>query len=149
VIRLAPAAFAVLRAACEAAWPQEGCGLLVGRRAGDVWHIGRAEASRNLAAEPLRRFEVDPGLRFRLHRELRGGADAVIGHFHSHPSGRAEPSARDLAATHEPDLLWLIAAVDDGRLGAVRAFLPRLATAGRVEGFRELPLQVGEGGEGP
>ena len=80
------------------AYPNEACGLLVGRTEGDGCHVDRIEVSDNVADDPRHRFEVDPALRFRLMRDLRGTGQAVVGHFHSHPDGAAEPSATALAS---------------------------------------------------
>lgn len=122
MIRIAAQAMAVLRAHCAEAYPEEACGLLVGLP--DA--VFRAEPAANVAEDRRRRFEVDPRLRLRLHRELRDGPHAVVGVYHSHPHGPPEPSATDLAKAFEPDLLWLIVAAD----GAARAW--RIAD-GRAE----------------
>lgn len=130
-----------VRALAAEAYPLECCGLLIGRRSGvDAVVLTDLAPSRNVtAASPRDSFEIDPGLRIRLMRDLRGGPDAIVGHYHSHPDRPATPSARDAAAALEPDLLWLIVAVDRAgagglaafRLDAARAaFVPvRLATA--------------------
>jgi len=114
MIRIAASAFAALRAHCVRARPEEACGLLVG--AGD--RVARAEPADNVAEDRLRRFEVDPRLLLRLHRELRGGPEQVLGVYHSHPEGRPEPSATDLARALDPELVWLIVGAD----GAARAW---------------------------
>jgi proteasome lid subunit RPN8/RPN11 len=114
MIRIAAAALAELRAHCARARPEEACGLLVG--AGD--EVMRAEPAENVAEDRLRRFEIDPRLLLRLHRELRDGPLAVLGVYHSHPCGRPEPSAVDLAKALDPELAWLIVGAD----GAVRAW---------------------------
>lgn len=147
MIRLSAAAAEAIEAACRLAWPEEGCGLLLGRAAGADLLVRRAEPSRNLADAPARRFEVDPALRFRLERAARCGADPVVGHFHSHPEGPAEPSAVDLAAAHEPGLVWLIAAVREGRLAELRAWRPRLDDAGRAIGFVAETIERSNTGE--
>ena len=121
----------------EAAYPREACGLLVGRLLpGDHRVVARVERAQNVAADPRKTFEIDPGLRIGLERELRGQALAVIGHYHSHPDGPARPSARDLSMALEPDLAWLIVAVVEGQASHLRAYLPRLDR----QGFRALPI---------
>lgn len=111
--------------AAEAAWPDEACGLLVGRRGpGPVWRVERIAPSSNLAAEPGRAFEVDPALRLRLERTLRGQGQGVVGHYHSHPGGPARPSETDLRRAYEPGLAWLIVAVREGQAVANGAFAP-------------------------
>lgn len=103
----------------EAAYPRECCGLLVGeadRRGATVWRVARIEPSKNLAADDHNdRFEIDPRLRLRLQKELRGGPETVIGVFHSHPDGPAQPSDTDLENAWEPELIWLITAVVGGQ----------------------------------
>lgn len=145
-LRLTPAQLRAVEAAAEAAYPEEACGLLVGRRAPDGgWRVGAVEASANVAEPPrTRRFEVDPRLRLRLERCLRGRPDSIVGLYHSHPDGEAVPSARDRAMVFEPALIWLITAVGRGRAAATRAWRPtadgaafvpvRLALAGPAEG---------------
>lgn len=99
-----------LQDAAAAALPEECCGLLVGRRLADGWGLTRSLASPNLARDRRHFFEIDPALHIALLRSLRaaGGAEEVIGHYHSHPAGPARPSPRDLAAAHDPEALWLI-----------------------------------------
>jgi proteasome lid subunit RPN8/RPN11 len=132
--------------AAEAAYPEECCGLLVGE--GDEggeggerrWRVARVEASANLAeGDRRRRFEVDPRLLIRLHRELRGGETRVIGVYHSHPDHPAEPSAHDLELALEPGMVWLITSVMDGRARHTMAHVV-------VEGgqrFDRIPLTEG------
>ena len=103
-------------------FPEEACGLLVGRRDANDVVISAARVSKNLAADPCAGFEVDTGLRIRLQRELRGSDAAVVGVFHSHPSGDPEPSATDRTSIWEPDLIWLITAVSAGAVGESRVF---------------------------
>ena len=138
---IAPADLRAIVDAAEAAYPDECCGLLVGRvrRDGRVL-VREAHASRNLAEDPRRAFEVDPRVQFALLRRLRGGPDDVIGVYHSHPDLGAEPSATDLARAWEPGLIWLITSVLGGQ--AVLTTAHRLS-ADRSR-FRRLGLATGE-----
>jgi desampylase len=76
----------------------------------------------------MRHFELHPATLIAAHRAQRQGGPRVMGHYHSHPSGCAEPSAQDVADA-EPGSLWMI-------LGGGRA---RLWRAGQ-EGFGEVNL---------
>lgn len=110
--------------------PREACGLLLGR-------AGRIEAAveaPNVAADPVRTFEIDPEVLLRCHREARGGGRELLGWYHSHPSGRGEPSAADAARAVEDGKLWLIVAA--GRLRAFRA------VGGAGDRFEEVELVV-------
>jgi proteasome lid subunit RPN8/RPN11 len=111
---LPAAALAEIRAHCARVRPEEACGLLLGADG----EVARVEPAENVAEDRRRRFEVDPRLLLRLHRELRGGPLAVLGVYHSHPEGRPEPSAVDLAKALDPALVWLIVGAD----GAARAW---------------------------
>ena len=125
-VRLAPEQLRAIERAAEEAYPEEACGLLVGRSAqGEGYRVSTVEASANVAEPPrTRRFEVDPKLRLRLERELRESPDSVIGVYHSHPNGSAEPSDTDISMIFEPDMVWLITAVTDGRAGATMGWRP-------------------------
>src|SRR3954471_20444417 len=89
--------------AAEAVRDREICGVLFG----SADRIDRAEPATNVAEHPADTFEIDPRALFAALRAERAGGDKVIGHYHSHPNGSAEPSPRDLAAA-EPGKLWLI-----------------------------------------
>ncbi len=128
-----------IAAAAERAYPEECCGLLIGRRTEEAVQIDDAAASANVASDRRRRFEIDPALRFVLMRKLRGGGRVIVGHYHSHPDGPAEPSAHDAAMAFEPELVWLLVAVQRGRAAAPGAFLFD-AGAG---GFHRLRLITG------
>jgi desampylase len=106
--------------------PKEACGLLFGD--GDA--IKGWQAAENVADIPETRFEIDPAALFAALRAERAGGAKIIGYWHSHPSGDANPSALD-AAMAEPDgKLWLIVAGDAARLWRA---VPGGALHGRFE----------------
>lgn len=99
-------------AEARAAYPDECCGLLVGRRDATALRVARVEPSPNVAPPPRHdRFEIDTGLLLRLQRECRARGEAVIGLYHSHPDGAARPSAEDRARAWQPEQVWFILAV--------------------------------------
>ena len=90
---------------------EEVCGLLLGA-------AGRIDAilpAANVAADPATAFEVDPRVLLAAHRASRQGGPAILGCFHSHPTGAATPSATDAAAAM-PVQLWLILAAGNACL---------------------------------
>ena len=108
-----------IKAAAEAAYPSECCGLLVG--SGNSLVVSRVVSSPNLLTDQgPDRFEIDPQIRIDLERKLRGSAEQIIGHYHSHPDHLAMPSATDLAMAFEPDLIWLIVSVRDGQAAEIK-----------------------------
>ena len=98
----------ILRQA-QAAGGSECCGLVEGSRDGDGFRILGLHPARNLAAAPDR-FEIDPQDHLAAHKAARARGRALIGCYHSHPNGKPEPSATDLAGAGEDNFLWLIAA---------------------------------------
>ena len=135
-LRIDPDDLRRVTAEAEAAYPEEACGLLVGRVDGEVAVVAEVHRSRNVAACPRRAFEIDPVLLLALHKRLRDADEAMIGVYHSHPDGAAVPSATDLDRAWEPNLIWLIVSVLDGRAVATAAH--RLVAGGGR--FAPLPL---------
>jgi proteasome lid subunit RPN8/RPN11 len=127
---------ASIATAAEAAWPAEGCGLLIGRGKRVITVTRVMNADNLLKSEGNDRFELDPKIRFAAERSVRGTKERVVGHWHSHPDGSAHPSATDMDQAWEPDLIWLIvgtAADQQGRAQAVQMLAYRLdREAGRV-----------------
>ena len=82
----------------------ERCGLLIGK-AGAIDAIRPAA---NVHANPQRFFELDPVILLETQRVLRGSGQAIIGHYHSHPTGDAMPSHWDAKMAAADDRYWLI-----------------------------------------
>lgn len=91
------------------AHPLECCGLLLGHGA----VIERAVPTRNVHPDPARHFEIDPAALIAAHRAARQGGPQVLGYYHSHPNGRREPSAEDLAMAERASRIWAIIADGD------------------------------------
>ncbi|WP_082443444.1 MULTISPECIES: Mov34/MPN/PAD-1 family protein [unclassified Sphingomonas] len=100
----------LLRAAAESA--VEICGILRGQDG----RVLIAELTRNVADDPARHFEIDPAALFTALRDARRGGLAVLGWYHSHPSGSADPSATDAAQAAADGALWLILGGGTARL---------------------------------
>ncbi len=101
---------AQIAAEARVAFPRECCGLIEG--------VHEAGAARALTLHPTANyspdsdgFEIDPAAHLRLLRTLRGTGREVIGCYHSHPGGRAEPSQRDSAEMRGEGFVWVIAAL--------------------------------------
>lgn len=117
-IRIARAVLDAIEAHARTEAPRECCGLLIA--SGGI--IEAAVPVQNRAAEPHRRYEIDPRDYLALVKQLRGTDDLVIGGYHSHPRSMPEPSAtdRDMAFG---EFLYLIAGPVEGAVPfAVRAY---------------------------
>lgn len=95
----------LLEEATQAA-PDECCGLLLGQ--GN--RIARAVPTDNVHPEPARHFEIAPAALISALRNEREGGEQVLGFYHSHPNGLAEPSDEDLACASGDGRIWAIVA---------------------------------------
>lgn len=151
MIVLSPTQLHKIEKAAEAAYPAECCGLLVGAVGDDgVTRVSRVVVSRNLVADARKdRFEIDPQVHFDLMRELRGTAEQIVGHYHSHPNHPAEPSTTDAAMLFDMKLIWLITAVGEGKVQNTAAFRPSGDTASGSQTFAPCPLAIDDTTAGP
>ena len=113
-----------VKTSAENCYPSEACGFLVGQLTSPkVIEVTRVVEAKNiLAEESTTRFEADPKTRIMLEKETRGTSVKLIGHYHSHPDCAAIPSATDLKNCFEPDLLWLIISVKNGKADGACAY---------------------------
>jgi proteasome lid subunit RPN8/RPN11 len=118
-----------LEAAALAAYPHEFCALLLGRPLadGDGFTVEDWRPAANIHPEPLRHFELDPASHFAAIRETRARQDglSIIGHAHSHPDAKAEPSATDLAMVFDEEMVWLILSLTAEAITALTAWRPK------------------------
>ena len=105
VVTVTSGIIATLLAEAASAFPAECCGLLLGGES-----IAEARPAANVAANPLRHFEIDPQALISAHRAARGGGPQVLGYYHSHPSGHPVPSATDCAHAGGDGAIWAIVA---------------------------------------
>jgi proteasome lid subunit RPN8/RPN11 len=135
IIRISSGVFESLLREARAAFPNECCGLVTGKP-------GLAEAvvpAKNVHPHPATGFEIDPGVLLATHRNVRAENRHVIGHYHSHPNGSAEPSPRDAArATHNGQIWFIIA---NGGVTGWQAVTPDETDESLVHG-RFAPLRL-------
>jgi len=93
----------------KAAHPRECCGILLGT--GNRFTEARPAA--NVHPEPETHFEIDPQALIDAHRAARDGGPQVLGYYHSHPAGAAEPSATDRAMASGDGRVWAIIGPDN------------------------------------
>lgn len=105
VLKVTSGIIATLIAEATSAAPAECCGLLLGRDS-----IAEAVPAANVAADPLRHFEIDPQALISAHRAAREGGPQVLGYYHSHPTGHPVPSATDCQHSAGDGRVWAIVA---------------------------------------
>ena len=122
------------------ALPRECCGLLEGVIDSSLARVLALHPTANLS-DNFDRFEIDPASHIALLRKLRGTGRTIVGCYHSHPNGRAEPSKRDCESAVEQGFLWLICAIQPG--ARTTSIAPFLSTG---ECFSPLPIVNHDGG---
>lgn len=96
------------------AGPSEACALLAGESVPGGFVVRELFVTPNVDPEPARRFTIAPEAMLAADRAARGRGLEIVGIFHSHPRGDAEPSAFDLERAW-PYYAYLIARGDDLR----------------------------------
>ena len=109
-MRLARSAREAILGHARDASPAEACGLL-GGLAGEDPTVLTAIPTPNVASDPDRRFEIDPEALLTGRDAIRAAEQELLGFYHSHPQGPAEPSATDESLARWADTYMLIASL--------------------------------------
>ena len=137
-IELAAVADASIRELASAAYPHEGCGVLIGSFSAAGAHIVEATSGRNLNTERARdRYLLDPGDIVRADKHARSLGLDVLGYWHSHPDHPAWPSQFDTDHAWV-DYVYLIVKTETG----VSRDLNGFTLTGEGGTFEQLPMTV-------
>ncbi len=141
-VRIALGVLAEIRRHLIAAYPTEGCGLLLGTRGpnGDVI-VRRQLPVPNRRANVgggRTRYLIGPEDFLTAEREARQASLLVVGTYHSHPDVPARPSAYDTEHAW-PSCCYLIASVGGGDVREERVWELRDDRSGFLE--RELEVK--------
>ena len=108
---------------------RECCGLLAGRDG----VITRAFPAANVAANPVKNYEIAPREIVRLMREFRELRLGFLGIYHSHPSSENVPSPRDIELAYYSEAIYFIVTPRPYAEKPVRAFSIRDGCATELE----------------
>ena len=131
---IARSVLAAIRAEACRAYPQEGCGALLGPAPGDVSET--IPLPNGEADKPRTRFAVSPRDYVAVEEWAEAHGLRLLGFWHSHPDHPARPSATDRQFAWE-GLLTVVVAVARGEAGAITAW----EVAGPDAPFRELQVR--------
>ena len=121
-LRITASARAELEAHAAAAYPLEGCGVLVGSLGGGEASVVSASRGRNLVTDRARdRYELDPGDIVAAERAARAQGLEVVGFWHTHPDHPARPSRFDTERAW-PEYLYVIASTTAEGVADLRAW---------------------------
>lgn len=100
----------------QESFPNECCGLLLGKLEGDVkiLHETLAVSNSRESEAQRNRYLISSDERFRAERYGRSRGISVIGCYHSHPNAPARPSGFDRDHAPFPVESFIIVSVRDG-----------------------------------
>lgn len=111
----------------EAGYPDEACGVMIGREALTPGPSARTEVVRLVLADNARedsrhnRYVIPPEAVLAAEKAARAEGLGVIGYFHSHPDHPARPSEFDREHAW-PGLSYLIVSIRGGKSEDVRSW---------------------------
>ena len=124
-------------------YPEECCGILVGRDEGEQRVVMESHRAQNVATERRHdRYLIDERKLIEVLKATRGLATDVIGFYHSHPDYPSRPSRFDIETAAWPGYSYLIASVEKERVVSVQSWVMRDGS----ESFVEEPITVKENG---
>jgi len=145
-LHLPKAIYDAMRAHGEETYPNECCGVLLGKAAPDGWRVQSAVRAGNTRTDSAHnRYHIAPVELVKIQREAtRKGLD-IAGFYHSHPDHPAQWSPTDFAEAHWIGCCYVITAVAKGKAQATNSFL----LAGTTEEDKRFENQTIEVAEKP
>ena len=124
-LQLSQTLYDQLRAHGEETYPQECCGIMLGKAAEGgsltVHRLVRAGNTRTDSAH--NRYHIAPQELIAAQREGRKSGHDIVGFYHSHPDHPAQWSQTDFAEAHWFGCSYVITAVAQGKAEVTNAFL--------------------------
>lgn len=103
-------------------YPEECCGVLIGRSSGDTTFVERVLSVGNERQDSRHnRFLISPETVLAAHKEARNLGLDIVGYYHSHPDHPARPSEFDREHAW-PGLSYLIVSVQGGKVAEARSW---------------------------
>lgn len=125
MLRMGQVQFDAIRRHGEATYPEECCGVLLGRTAEGMNIVVDAVAAENTRSDSAHnRYQIAPQELIRIQQQARRRGLDILGFYHSHPDHPAEWSKTDLEEAHWLGCSYVITSVAgnvaDGGTGTVR-----------------------------
>ena len=121
---VSPEVHAAIRTHGEQTYPNECCGIMLGKNVGEdleVWMLIKAGNTRTDSAH--NRYHIAPQELISAQREGRKNGLDILGFYHSHPDHPAMWSQTDFAEAHWFGCAYVITAIEKGRAAITNSFL--------------------------
>ncbi|MBB5331207.1 Mov34/MPN/PAD-1 family protein [Tunturiibacter gelidoferens] len=149
MLRIHYADYEALRTHGEETYPNECCGVLLGKNIADegngaeavnhVQQIVRAGNTRTDSAH--NRYNIAPQELVKIQRQARGLGLDIVGFYHSHPDHPAQWSKTDFAEAHWLGCSYVITSVEQGKAALTNSFLLS-GTTEEDKTFEDEPIQI-------
>src|ERR1700704_4320194 len=155
MLRIEYADYEALRAHGEETYPNECCGVLLGKNIageGDSAAAMNSAATVNTVQEIVRagntrtdsahnRYNIAPQELVKIQRQARGLGLDIVGFYHSHPDHPAQWSTTDFAEAHWLGCSYIITSIEHGKAATTNSFLLR-GTGEEDKRFEDEPIQI-------
>jgi proteasome lid subunit RPN8/RPN11 len=125
MLRIEYADYETLRAHGEETYPNECCGVLLGKNVvGEGNHVQQVVRAGNTRTDSAHnRYNIAPHELVRVQRQARGLGLDIVGFYHSHPDHPAQWSPTDFAEAHWLGCSYIITSVEQGKAALTNSFL--------------------------
>ena len=113
-----------LRAHGEETYPNECCGIMLGKTEGEDTRVEALIRAGNTRTDSAHnRYHIAPQELIKAQREGRKAGLDIVGFYHSHPDHPAMWSSTDFAEAHWFGCSYVITAVEKGKAAITNSFL--------------------------
>jgi proteasome lid subunit RPN8/RPN11 len=142
MLRIQYTDYEALRAHGEETYPNECCGVLLGKSTGEGNHVHQIIRAGNTRTDSAHnRYHIAPQELVKIQRQARGLGLDIVGFYHSHPDHPAQWSKTDFAEAHWLGCSYIITSVEQGKAVTTNSFLLS-GTAEDDKRFEDEAIQI-------
>jgi proteasome lid subunit RPN8/RPN11 len=149
MLRIHYADYEALRTHGEETYPNECCGVLLGKNiaaegngAAAINHVQQIIRAGNTRTDSAHnRYNIAPQELVKIQRQARGLGLDIVGFYHSHPDHPAQWSKTDFAEAHWLGCSYIITCVEQGKAALTNSFLLS-GTTEEDKKFEDEPIQI-------
>jgi proteasome lid subunit RPN8/RPN11 len=149
MLRIEYANYDALRMHGEETYPNECCGVLLGKniagegnRAAAINHVRQIVRAGNTRTDSAHnRYNIAPQELVKIQRQARGLGLDIVGFYHSHPDHPAQWSKTDFAEAHWLGCSYIITSIEQGKAVTTNSFLLS-GTGEEDKKFEDEPIQI-------
>jgi proteasome lid subunit RPN8/RPN11 len=123
MLRVKESDYQAMRAHGEEAYPEECCGVMLGRSLEGVNKVEEVVRAGNTRTDSAHnRYHIAPQELVKIQRQGRERGLDIVGFYHSHPDHPARWSETDLSEAHWMGCSYVITSVTNGRAEQTNSF---------------------------